>query len=336
MKHNNISIFIPHVGCKNECSFCNQRIISGTIKPPTANDVRETLQKAFTEISDKSTTEIAFFGGSFTAIERQYMLELLQVANEFIGKDKFSGIRVSTRPDAISVEILDLLKQYNVTAIELGAQSMDDDVLMLNNRGHCADDVDNASLLIKSYGFSLGLQMMIGLYGDTVQGAYYTCERIIALKPDTVRIYPTVILKGTKLESLYLSRLYKVLPFDVVISVCADLLTRFNENNINVIKLGLHASQDIEKDMVGGIYHPAFRELCEGEIFLRIAIIEIIKQQHKNICIFVNKSCVSKMVGHKKKNIEKFKKMGYNVRVASQEGLSELEIIVKKDVQPCY
>lgn len=329
MKHKNISIFIPHVGCKNSCSFCNQRVISGKIFPPTKDEVREVLNKAFNEIEDKNSAEIAFFGGSFTAIDREYMLDLLKVANEFIGKDKFFGIRVSTRPDAITQEILDILKKYNVTAIELGAQSMVDEVLTLNDRGHSVADIYNASKLIKENGFSLGLQMMVGLYGDTVDGAYNTANQIIKIKPDTVRIYPTVVLKDTKLASLYNKGQYKIMPLETAVSLCANLLLMFEQNDIKVIKLGLHASDGVKNDMVSGIYHEAFRELCENEIFYKIAIKQIEKLSLKDVIIEVSPRCISKMIGQNKKNVEKFKQKGYNVKVVSNSSLKDFEVICK-------
>ena len=167
MKHSNVAIFIPHVGCPHLCSFCNQRNISGENSIPTGEDVKNICFSAINEITDKSNAEIAFFGGSFTAIDRTYMIELLSAASEFVGKGKFKGIRISTRPDYIDDEVLYILKKYGVTSIELGAQSMSDRVLEANERGHSAEDVRKASLLIKEHGFELGLQMMVGLYQST-------------------------------------------------------------------------------------------------------------------------------------------------------------------------
>jgi len=329
MKHNNIAIFIPHQGCKNECSFCNQKTISGTNSPPTKEDVFDVLSKATEQIGDKSATEIAFFGGSFTAIDRDYMLDLLETANKFVGENKFYGIRVSTRPDAISQEILDILKSYNVTSIELGAQSMDDFVLKSNNRGHSAKEVYEASSLIKKSGIQLGLQMMVGLYNDNIDGAFFTASEIIKIKPDTVRIYPTVILKHTKLEKLYTSGEYKTIELEHAILICARLLEMFSANGIKVIKLGLHASVDVERDMVGGIYHPAFKELCEGEIFFKKALRKMEQLHSENVEIFTSKSNTSKMVGHKKRNIDRFKSLGYNVHVAVDEAMSDDTITVE-------
>ena len=203
MKKGNISIFVPHLGCPCQCSFCNQKTITGQANQPTPQDVDKAVKTALK--SKGFDYEIAFFGGSFTAIDREYMISLLKAANKYIKSNEVKGIRISTRPDCIDEEILDLLKEYGVTSIELGAQSMDDEVLLANRRGHTAKDVENASELIKSYGFELGLQMMTGLYKDSEEKAIKTAEKIIALSPQTVRIYPTVVLKGTYLADLYLS-----------------------------------------------------------------------------------------------------------------------------------
>ena len=162
MSHSNISIFVPHVGCPHKCAFCDQRTITGKQDIPRASDVQRICRQAIEQIRDPQNTEIAFFGGSFTAVPRDYMLELLEAAKPFVGDKKFRGIRCSTRPDCIDEEILSLLKDYGVTAIELGAQSMSDKVLEANERGHTAADVKNAAELIKSFGIELGLQMMIG------------------------------------------------------------------------------------------------------------------------------------------------------------------------------
>lgn len=308
-KHANISIFVPHIGCKNDCSFCNQRSISGAVTAPSATDVHNICQKAINDLGERTkNAEIAFFGGSFTAIERNYMIELLSAANEYIGEGKFSGIRISTRPDAIDSEILELLKGYGVTSIELGAQSMIDSVLTLNRRGHTAQDVEIASALIKENRFSLGLQMMISLYGSTVEDDVKTAEKIFALKPDTLRIYPTVIIKGTYLEEVYNSGEYKPMAFEDAVQLCTELLILCKDENINVIRLGLHASETLEGDIVGGLYHPAFRELCENRVMRGMVCEQI---YHSNdialgdeIIIEVNPKDISKMIGQNRCNVE--------------------------------
>ena len=255
-KHSNISIFVPHIGCPNKCSFCNQRYITGACKGPGADDVGAAVAAAQSSKNyDPATTEIAFFGGSFTAINRNYMTDLLEAAAVFVREGSVRGIRISTRPDAIDEEILCILKDYGVTSIELGAQSMNDRVLKMNNRGHTVRDVENASALIKRHGFELGLQMMTGLYGDSDSSAIHTAEKLIALRPDTVRIYPTIVLKDTDLAALYADNIYKPQTLSEAVKLAAELYTMFEENGVRVIRLGLHSIE--EKAYIAGPWHPA-------------------------------------------------------------------------------
>ena len=314
MKHSNISIFIPHVGCPHQCSFCDQRTISGAQHLPDGNEVREICSQALAEIKSPENTEIAFFGGSFTAIPRDYMTELLEAAKEYVGEGKFIGIRCSTRPDCIDDEIFRLLKQSGVNAIELGAQSMSDKVLELNERGHTSSDVIRAAGLIKKYGFELGLQMMTGLYGSSVQTDMETFNKLAELCPDTMRIYPVVILSGTKLAELYKSGEYVPYSFDEAVELCSEILQYADEKGIRVIKCGLHASEFVEKDMVGGFYHPAFRELCESRIYLRK--IEELAEGCSYVHISVPSKDMSRAVGHKKSNIEYFRQNGTEIKVS--------------------
>lgn len=314
MKHSNISIFIPHVGCPHQCSFCDQRTISGAQHLPDGNEVREICSQALAEIKSPENTEIAFFGGSFTAIPRDYMTELLEAAEEFVGEGKFSGIRCSTRPDCIDDEILSLLKQSGVTAIELGAQSMSEKVLELNERGHTSADVVKAAGLIKNYGFELGLQMMTGLYGSSVQTDMETFNKLAELCPAVMRIYPVVILSGTKLAELYKSGEYVPYSFDEAVELCSEILQYADEKGIRVIKCGLHASEFVEQDMVGGFYHPAFRELCESRIYLRK--IEELAEGCSYVHISVPSRDISRAVGHKKSNIEYFRQKGIEIKVS--------------------
>lgn len=323
MKHSNISIFIPHIGCPHMCSFCDQRTISGAQHAPTGDELREICAKALAEVRDPGNAEIAFFGGSFTAIPRDYMVELLEAAHEFIGEGKFSGIRCSTRPDCIDFEVLQLLKEYGVTAIELGAQSLDDEVLTLNERGHTAQDVEDACELIKAFGFELGLQMMIGLYGSTPEKEWDTIKRIAALGPDTVRIYPVVVLKGTRLGELLMSGEYTPFSFDRAVDITASAMAMFEESGIRVIKCGLHASEFVERDMVGGFYHPAFRELCEGLIYRHNMEFELKSEETlpKTAVFAVHPSCISKAVGQKKANISYFRELGIAVSIEGDESV---------------
>ena len=325
--HSNISIFVPHVGCPNMCSFCNQRHITGKKTAPKKQDVIDAVNIAISSKNyNPKTTEIAFFGGSFTAINRNYMLRLLKTAYDFVKDGSVSGIRISTRPDAIDDEVLLLLKEYGVTSIELGAQSLDDNVLLLNNRGHLAQDVINASNKIKSHGFSLGLQMMTGLYGDTDDLALYTASEIIKLKPDTVRIYPTIVLKNTDLAALYTDDRYKPQTIDDAVNLCTKLLSMFNDANIKVIRLGLHSIE--ENSYLSGPWHPAFSELCYSKIFLNKAI-EIIREKG-NYILYVNPKSVSKMIGQQKNNIKVLAELGFDCIVKSDTSLNDYDIKVER------
>ena len=266
--------------------------------------------------------EIAFFGGSFTAIPRAYMTELLEAASVAIKRypEAYCGIRCSTRPDCISEEILKLLKGYGMTAIELGAQSMSDEVLKANERGHTADDVRRASELIKQSGISLGLQMMTGLYRDSKAAVMQTMSEFIALKPDTVRIYPTVILKGTRLGELFESGEYESFSFEDTVCICAVLLKEFTANGIKVIRMGLHASEDVEKAMLSGVYHPAFREICESRIFLDDMIAELTPLKKGAYTIYTDPRNISRATGQKRCNIAELQSLGYRVTIKPMQG----------------
>ncbi|MCI5904429.1 MAG: radical SAM protein [Oscillospiraceae bacterium] len=329
MKHSNISIFIPHNGCPNQCSFCNQRTISGAQKQPSAEDVTELLKNACPVLSTPKNTEIAFFGGSFTAIDRSYMISLLEAAKPFLTEYGLIGIRISTRPDKIDGEVLDILERYGVTSIELGAQSMRDEVLAANDRGHSAEDVKRASRMIKERGFELGLQMMTGLYKSSPDDDRFTAEEIIALAPETVRIYPVVILGGTKLADLYQSGVYKTIPFEEEAELCAELLQKFENAGIRVIRMGLHASESVGSEAVGGYYHPAFREVCTGILFRR-AMEERLTEKG-SYEIYVAPRSVSAANGHKKSNVLFFENRGVKIKIRPDESISgDMEMRIAK------
>ena len=285
MSHANISVFIPHMGCPNACSFCNQRTISSTAHAPSPDEAEDIIRGAYEYMSPEKrrNTEIAFFGGSFTAIDREYMISLLEKADRYITcENGFCGIRISTRPDCIDEEILMLLKKYHVTAIELGAQSMNDRVLEMNMRGHTSEDVRRSAAMIKSYGFELGLQMMVGLYGSSPADELYTMNEIVRCAPATARIYPVAVLEGTKLAELYKEGKYKLYPFDECVKLCAEIYSTFVKNNIRVIRMGLHAEDGVEQNAVAGFYHPAFGELVRTEIIRKI--IEENLTEGENLC----------------------------------------------------
>ena len=331
----NISFFIPHMGCPHKCSFCDQNSITGQSDIPHGEDIENTLSKAMSEIKtqDREDTEIAFFGGSFTAINRDYMLELLSSAQPFIGKGKFGGIRISTRPDYIDKEILSLLKEYHVTTVELGCQSMNDEVLSANGRGHTRRDVVNSSRLIKEFGLRLGLQMMVGLYKSTPEVDLLTAREIAELYPEEVRIYPVVIMENTRLGDLFKSGEYVPYGFDCAVKLSAQILSFFEEKGISVIKLGLHASEVVEKDCIGGFYHPAFRELCESELYKKdiIKMLEGLSGKVTKAVVSVKPSLVSRVIGQKRSNIEYFKSIGIDITVVQDEKQKESIRLIKTE-----
>ncbi len=325
MKHINIALFTVHEGCPNMCTFCDQRSISGSVKKITADDVHKAAKTALEGKTDARGGEIAFFGGSFTLIERGYMLSLLEAAKQHIDSGDFSGIRVSTRPDGINDEICGILKKYGVTSVELGAQSMDDRVLLLNKRGHTAQNAVNASEMLKSYGFSLGLQMMTGLYGSTDDDSIETAKKIIGLSPDTVRIYPTVVIKGTELDRLMKAGEYTPQSVEAAARLGSVLIPMFEEAGIKVIRFGLHSGGGVEGSYTGGAYHPALREMAESLIFLDKAL-KAANGRQGSAEVYVNPACVSKMTGQKRGNIEKLAQAGIRCAVKGDPSLEKNEI----------
>lgn len=326
MKHSNISLFIPHAGCPNQCSFCDQRAISGAQVAPTPEQVYNILLKSAPYLKYPEETEVAFFGGSFTAIDRGYMLALLEVALRFVQEYGLAGIHISTRPDAIDSEICETLQRFSVHTVELGAQSMDDTVLSMNRRSHTSADIEYAFNMLKAYGFRLGLQMMTGLYGSTPELDRQTAERFIALRPDTVRIYPTVTLKGTELEVLYQKGIYRPQTLEQAVEQCSMLYRLFWDAEIPVIRLGLHASPEIEKGYVAGAYHPAFRELCESRLLLEQALVLLKDHPKGEYIIRVAPRSRSKMTGQHRNNLEKLRESGYCVKLINDAALGPYEI----------
>lgn len=331
-KRGSVAVFVPHIGCPHRCSFCDQRAITGSQKAPRAADVKAAVERAIECGADPKSTEIAFFGGSFTAIPREYMVELLSAAKPYVDAG-FRGIRLSTRPDAVDDEVLQLLKGFGVTTIELGAQSMDDEVLLKNERGHTASDVERAAELVKAYDFTLCLQMMVGLYGSTPTLDLVTAKKLILLAPQEARIYPTVILKNTRLGEMFLSGEYQPYPLDRAITLSAEILEMFESAGVSVIKLGLHASQDVEKDMLGGLYHPAFRELCESEIYRKR--MEKLIGTDKAVTFTVPLRELSKALGQKKSNIHYFRSKGVEVKVIPDPTQSEYLIKIPNGGKLC-
>ncbi len=317
MRKYNLPIFIPHRGCPHDCVFCNQRKITGVETEVTPGDVREKIELFLSTVNMKdASVEVAFFGGSFTGLEPATQEAFLSVAAEFY--PTVSGIRISTRPDYITKDILDLLKRYGVTTIELGVQSSADEVLRLNNRRHSFDDVKAASELIKEYGISLGHQMMLGMYGSDEAKDMKTVRDIIEMQPSCVRIYPVITLKDTALEKLYDAGEYTPYTLAQAAEICCAAVKLFRKNNIDVIRMGLHASEDLEdNNAVAGPYHPAFGEIVESLIY-REKIENAIVPGEK-VCEFqCPQKDISKAVGHKQMNKKYiWEKYGVKLKVSA-------------------
>ncbi len=311
-----IPIFVPHLGCPNDCIFCNQKSISGQKKSVTKEEAKKTIDNYLASINkEDAEIEIAFFGGSFTAIEKEKQEELLKVAYEYVKEGKVESIRISTRPDCIDKETLKRLKQYKVKTIELGVQSANDYILKRANRGHSFEDVKKASKLIRWYGFKLGHQMMIGLPESTRIDEINTAKLLIKLKPKMVRIYPVLVVKNTKLEQEYEEGKYQPLSVVQAIEICKEIVRLFADKNIDIIRVGLQNTNEIsdpqnkQSEVVAGPYHPAFRQLVESAMWYD-AIVGKIKKLNvkvKEVEVTVNPIDANNVIGHKKENVLKLK-----------------------------
>ncbi len=319
MRKYNLPIFIPHRGCPHDCAFCSQKKITGVETDVTCEEVRQ-LVATFLSTADLKDAyiEVAFFGGSFTGMDMDVQEEFLKTAAEFY--PRISGIRLSTRPDYINPEVIALLKKYGVTTVELGVQSSDDNVLLLNDRGHTFEDVKNASKMILDAGINLGHQIMLGMYGSNPEKEKKTVEDVIKLNPVCVRIYPVITLKNTKIHRYFSEGKYVPYTIDTAAELAKWAVLKFRENGIEVIRIGLHSSEDLEGDanIVAGPYHPAFGELVESLIYRdkieeQIALDGTVNGSVDFIC---PKGEVSKAVGHKKMNKLYIKeKYGLDLRV---------------------
>lgn len=316
MKHGNLAFFIPHGGCPHQCSFCNQNAVTGQAVPPSPGQIDSEIRQALLHAKGR-WLEIAYFGGSFTAVDPGYQEELLAVAYRYVESGQVQGIRVSTRPDAIDETVLMRLKRYRVTAVELGAQSMCDGVLRRNRRGHTAAQVEKASAAVQQMGFSLGLQMMTGLDGDTPEGTFQTAQALAALRPDTMRIYPTVVLRGTPLGQRFLCGEYEPMGLSEAVVLCARLLDFFEHEHIPVIRLGLHSSPQLHRDYLAGPWHPAFRELCDSRRFLScvLAVLQTHAMPAGRYWIQVPPKWLSRAAGHKRENVSALAELGYQIRL---------------------
>ena len=334
-----IPIFVPHLGCPNDCVFCNQKSISGHTKQVTKEDVKKTIEEHLKYIKENSIVEVAFFGGSFTGIEEEKQIELLSAAYEYVKEKKVQSIRISTRPDYINKEILKRLKKYKVKTIELGVQSANDYILKKAGRGHNFEDVKRASKLIRFYGFNLGHQMMVGLPESTALDEINTAKQLIKLKPKIVRIYPVLVIKGTKLEQDFNEGKYKALTVVQAVEICKELVKMFSKKKIDIIRIGLQPTDTISEpnsensEVVAGPFHPAFRQLVESGMWYDVIVDKIKKlnAKVKEVEVIVNPQDVNNVVGQRRENISNLKEV-YDVDLIVKaddkvkQGKSKIEI----------
>lgn len=319
-----IPIFIPFLGCPHDCAFCNQvKITNYKDNINKENTIRQINQYLSYFPKNENLKEIAFFGGSFTGLDEKVMISYLEIALNYKKKGIIDRIRLSTRPDYINNSILDILKKYEVDVIELGIQSLDNEILNANERGHSKEDSIMASKLIKDYGFKLGHQIMPGLYKDSFDKAIKTGLESIKMNPDMVRIYPTLVIKDTKLEKLYKECLYKPLSLDEAIEISSRLYMIYSYKKIPVIRIGLQPTENIneKKDVVAGPFHPSIRQLVETNIH-KIYLEELINKYRlkDKIKIHISNREISIIAGNKKANKNYFyKKYGLVINFENDE-----------------
>ena len=312
-----IPIFVPHLGCPNNCTFCNQKTISGQTKELKPENVKEIIEYYLKSFKDKEKyTEIAFFGGSFTGIEIDKQEELLKIAYEYVKSKKVDSIRISTRPDYIDKEKLKLLKRYGVKVIELGVQSTNNYILKKCKRNHTFEDVKRASKLIRKKRFVLGHQMMVGLPESNEIDELRTAKDLAKLKPKIMRIYPVLVLKGTELEEEYKKGAFIPLSVEQAVERCKELCYFFENKKINVIRVGLQTTETISNsennensEVVAGPYHECFRQLVESSINYDIIVKKIKSYNSKvrEVEITTGPDNINNVVGYKRENLNKLK-----------------------------
>jgi histone acetyltransferase (RNA polymerase elongator complex component) len=331
-----IPVFLPHAACPHQCVFCNQVSITGSTRTAVNVDQIRAQIHRFLEYENgrRRPVQISFYGGNFLGLNVDEIKRLLDLAAEFIGRGRVDSIRFSTRPDTITPERLDIITAYPVETVELGVQSMDDQVLALAERGHRAVDTLQAVARLKEHQLNIGLQLMVGLPGDTEARALISAEKTAALQPDFVRIYPTVVLRGSKLARRYRDGSYTPLSLEAAVALVKELYLVFNKHDIRVIRMGLQASEDLENDgiVLAGPYHPAFGHLVYSEVFLDQAhkALDSIKSLSETITILVNPRSISHMRGLNNANIERLKSRFKLKRLAvvpdSSLGIEELKV----------
>jgi len=328
LKHYTIPVFIPELACPFQCVFCNQRKITGKQLIPDDREIIRTIDEHLLTFKEKEReVEIGFFGGSFTGIPMEQQAHYLKLVRPYFEKGKITGIRLSTRPDYINPPVLELLKQWNVSTIELGAQSFDDEVLKQSFRGHTAKQTEVAAKLILDFGFDLGLQMMIGLPGDTLEKSIYTAKRVVELGASDTRIYPTVVIKDTALHQWYKTGKYKPLSLEDAVEWVKGILPVFEVSGVKIIRVGLHPSEGLlsGEELVAGPFHPSFRELVLTEIWWDLLKPLMKSTSPDNILVKVPQGELNAAIGHQAKNKKRLKEKYKSVKFLGDENLKGRE-----------
>ncbi len=294
-----LPVFVPHLGCPHDCVFCNQRKISGTATPVTAEDVVRAIENA-----PGTGYELAFYGGSFTAVEASVQNALLKAAQPYLQSGQLSAIRLSTRPDVVSPEILSRLKAHGVATVELGVQSLDDAVLKASGRGHTRAEAISGAQLVKASGLQLVLQMMTGLPEDTPERAMETASAIAALHPDGVRIYPTVVVRDTALYRLWQAGKYTPQSTTEAAELCAGLWELFDKAGIPVIRCGLNPTEALSGgEAAAGPYHAAFGQLVQSAKYRRKMEAQLSGCEGAAVTFAVSRGQLSTALGQKRENV---------------------------------
>ncbi|MEZ4527263.1 MAG: radical SAM protein [Desulfobacterales bacterium] len=308
-------VFIPHAGCPHQCAFCNQQAITQISRGlPASEEIISRIQTflGYTEKKDR-TVQISFYGGNFLGLKSDDILRFLRIGQDFVRSGQVHSLRFSTRPDTISSSTLDLIKNFPVSTVEIGAQSMNDEVLKLSHRGHRAADTEKAAVLIKECGYECGLQMMVGLPGETAENLMETGQRIAKLSPDFVRIYPALVLENSLLARWYRQGRYAPLSLEAAVTQVKKLYLLFAEKKIKVIRMGLQASGDLSEDsaILAGPWHPAFGFLVHSEIYLDRAaeLLRSFPGATGKIVLGVHPRHIPEMRGMKNQNVKILKKI---------------------------
>jgi histone acetyltransferase (RNA polymerase elongator complex component) len=309
-----IPIFLPHAGCPHQCVFCNQTSITGVGRDTVSPEKVEQQIHEFLKYKGNARrpVQVAFYGGNFLGLEKEYIERLLNVSAKFVKNKRIDAIRFSTRPDTIDHDRIETIKNYPVSTVEIGAQSMDDGVLATARRKHSASDTQRAVTLLKDRRYQIGLQMMVGLPEEDEAGSLSTAYQIVELEPDFVRIYPTIVLKNSLLARWYENGTYRPWSLERSVAHVKTLYLFFKKKNIPVIRMGLQASEDLNSGaaVLAGPYHPAFGHMVHSKIFLDM-VIEIMENKsvsHDTVTIKVHPKSISKMRGMKNSNVATLKR----------------------------